>query len=195
MSSPSEKLRTAFSENEVKAILARAAELEATGGGGLVTAADLHKIAADAGIDAAALEQAIAEQQKQLAVAGKSPELLRILTLKNLGLVIAGGVLGAMAIAADGGGFGGLTALAIFGPSAAFAAWRGWKHRRRGSVRALLHELGALFGSFAVTIASLNGAEGFAAAVAWAVICGAGAVAIANRQTDESRVTEPSSTL
>ena len=87
MTTPSEKVRTAFSENEVRSILARAAELESTGGGGMVSVADLRKIAADAGIDSGALERAIAEaRQAPAAVAEKGSDALRILTLKNLGL-------------------------------------------------------------------------------------------------------------
>src|SRR5687768_12073331 len=106
MTEPSGKVCTAFSENEVRTILARAAELEAAGNGGMVSAADLRRIAAEVGIDAAALEQAIAEAQKRPPrgeVAESRSGLLRVLTMKNLGLTIAGSVLGAMAIAADGG--------------------------------------------------------------------------------------------
>ena len=195
MTEPSGKVCTAFSENEVRTILARAAELEAAGNGGMVSAADLRRIAAEVGIDAAALEQAIAEAQKRSPrgeVAESRSGLLRVLTMKNLGLTIAGSVLGAMAIAADGGGFGALTAIAIFGPSAGFAAWRALRHRHWGSVQGVLREMGVLFGSFAITIASLSGTEGFAAAVAWGVICGLGAVAIANREPTDARVTHPS---
>ena len=197
MTEPSEKIPTMFSENEVRTILARAAELETAGGGGMVSAADLRKIAAEVGIDAAALEQAIAEAQKgpaRAAVAEKRSDILRVLTMKNLELVIAGSVLGAMAVAADGGGFGALTAVAIFGPSAGFAAWRALHHRHWGSVQRLLRELGVLFGSFAIAIASSAGTEGFAAAVAWGTICGLGAVAIANRQDSDARVTTSSPT-
>lgn len=195
MTEPSGKVRTTFSENEVRTILARAAELETAGDGGMVSAADLRTIAAEVGIDAAALEQAIAEAQKALPRAEPTENrsgLLRVLTIKNLGLVIAGSILGAMAIAADGGGFGALTAIAIFGPSAVFAAWRALHHRHWGSVQGLLREMGMLFGSFAITIASLNGTEAFAAAIAWGVICGLGAVAIANREPTDARVTHPS---
>ncbi|HYC50470.1 MAG TPA: hypothetical protein VEB19_05095 [Gemmatimonadaceae bacterium] len=193
MTEQSGKNHTTFTETEVRSILARAAELETATGGGLVSAADLRKIAAEVGIDAGALEQAIAESRSQPATMKKRSDLLRVLTLKNLGLVVAGGVLGALAIAADGGGLGALTAVAIFGPSAAFAGWRALRHRKHGSVPALLRELGAFFGSFAMTIASLVGTEGFASAVAWGVICGLGAVAITNREDTDARITSASS--
>jgi hypothetical protein len=193
MTEQSGKNRTAFSENEVRTILARAAELEAGGGGGMVSAADLRKIAAEVGIDAVALEQAMSELQKQPVLPEQRSDLLRILTLKNLGLVIAGGVLGAMALAADGGRFGSLTALAIFGPSALFTAWRALHHRHWGSVRGLLRELGPLFGSFGMTVTAVGGQEGLAVAVVWGAICSLGAVAIANREPRDARVTNTSS--
>ncbi len=193
MTEPSGKNHTTFTETEVRSILARAAELETATGGGLVSAADLRKIAAEVGIDAGALEQAIAESRSQPLTMEKRSDLLRVLTLKNLGLVIAGGVLGALAIAGDGGHLGAFTALAIFGPSTAFAGWRALRHRRHGSVPALLRELGVFFGSFAVTIASMVGTEGFASAVAWAVLCGLGAVSVANRQETDAPITSASS--
>lgn len=194
MTGSSGKTRTAFSENEVRSILARAAELESSGNGGMISAADLRKIAAEAGIDSATMERAIAEAERGPAtspVREQRSELLRILTAKNLGMVVAGGTLAAMAVAADGGRFGSLTAVAIFGPSALFAAWRALHHRHWGSVRGLSRELAPLFGSFVVTIATLAGQEGFAAALVWGAICSAGAVSIANREDRPARVSTP----
>lgn len=195
MTTASDKVRTVFTESEVKSILARAADLEVTGRGGLVSAGDLRRIAAEAGIDPTAVDQAITESQHRPgAVSDHRADLLRMMTPKNLGLAISGVALGAMALAADGGPFGPLEPLAIFGPSAAFTAWRALRHRGRGSIGHLVRELGVLFGSFAATIAFLSGPEGFTAAVAWSFVCGLGGVAIANREDSDSRVTTTSST-
>jgi hypothetical protein len=168
-----------FSETEMRRILGRAAELELRAGGA-ITAEDLRKVATDAGIEAAALDQAMRELD-QPAPAPERSDLVRVLTLKNLGMVVAGSVLCSLSFAADGGHLGSFTALGIFGPTAAFTAWRAFHHRRRGSLRDLITELGIMFASFTAMAFTLGGLGGVEAALVFTVVLGWAGIAIANK--------------
>jgi hypothetical protein len=170
-----------YSDSEMRRILVRATELEVRGGG-MISSADLRKVATDAGIDAAALDQAMREIDSAEQPRVERSDLLNALSLKNLGMVVAGSVLCSLSFAADGGHLGSFTALGIFGPTAAFTAWRAFHNRWRGSVGALLTELALFFASFTAMAFTLGGREGMGAALVFTVIFGWAGLAIANKR-------------
>jgi hypothetical protein len=178
-----------FNETEMRRILGRAAELELRAGGA-ITAAELRKVAIDAGIDASALDQAIREVDQPATPAPARSDLVRVLTLKNLGMVVAGSVLCSLSFAADGGHLGSFTALGIFGPTAAFTAWRAFHHRGRGSLRELITELGIMFGSFTAMAFTLGGLGGVEAALVFTVVLGWAGIAIANKPGARGQVAD-----
>ncbi|HEX6315812.1 MAG TPA: hypothetical protein VFZ73_13170 [Gemmatimonadaceae bacterium] len=166
-----EKPRASFSESQAQRILARAAEIEGTVGTRF-TVDDLRQIASTAGIDAHALESAINEShvavEPDVGMTAPGPLTAREIVL----MAGTGAALGALAIAADNLAFGGASAIAVFGPSAVYTAWKAVKHSLRKGIPGLLRDLAVVFGSFTAAIMAIDGLEGASAAMTWSLLCG-----------------------
>ena len=165
-----EEPTTTFSETEAQRILARAAELEASIGQRF-SAADLQHIAAKAGIDALALEQAINESGGAPARPVEQNSPISMDAKRVAGFAGAGAVLGVLAVATDTFLVSG-SGVAVFGPSALFTIYTALRHPLRKGLGGLLRDLALVFGSFTLGIVALEGSSGVAPAMAWSLACG-----------------------
>lgn len=175
-----QKLPAVFSETEAQRILARAAELEGTIGTRF-TVEDLRSIAARAGIEAHALEQAISETAAEQDGDRPSPTpngMVPIDSGRIAMLAGAGVALGALAIMADHTNLPGSSAIPVFAPSALFTLYLALKHPVREGLGGLLRQLGLVFGSFTAAVIAMQGLNDASAAVTWSFLCGAAASGI-----------------
>ena len=176
------KLPVSFSEPEAQRILARAAELEGSIGTRF-TAEDLRQIAAKAGIEAHALEQAINETAIEDS-AVHAPVQRDSMNAGSIATLIASGaVLGALAFAADRINLPGSSAIPVFAPSALFTLYLTLRHPVRDGLGGLLRKLALVFGSFTAAIAAVAGVNDSGPALTWALLCGTAASAILSLRT------------
>jgi hypothetical protein len=187
---PDEKPRASFSESEAQSILARAAEIEGAIGTRF-TADELRHIAVTAGIDPHALESAISETNAVPHPGTRAIAPRTLHTRDVLSMAGTGAILGALAIVADNMSFGGASAIAVFGPSAVYTAWKSAKHSLRDGIPGLLRDFAVVFGSFTMAITAIDGFSGASAAVTWSLLCslmGAGILALRGARVSSSVV-------
>lgn len=156
---------SALSEAEAKRILARAAELDASGAGRF-TLAELQQIAQEASIDLSALQQALSEGVEVPRQIPLVPE--RVATfVKAAGLAGIGAGLGVLAVIADSLSLGPESAAAVFGPSAVFVLYGALWHRWHGGVRGYVEDAILVLGSFTLTATLAGGVSATLPALAW----------------------------
>jgi hypothetical protein len=161
---------SALSEVEAKRILARAAELDASGTGRF-SLAELQQIAQEASIDLSALDQALREGVDVPRQSPLVPERVRTLG-KAAGLAGIGAGLGALSVFADSLSLGPESAAAVFAPSAAFILYRALWHRWHGGVRGYVEDAILVLGSFTLTATLTGGFDATLPALVWSVVAG-----------------------
>lgn len=182
-------LPSSFSEQDAQRILARAAELEASAGGRL-TIEDVRQIAAKAGIDATALEQAMIEATRSVEPAAVHDNSAPLITRSRVGMLAAvGALLGVTSIAADN--LVPNTNLIVLGPSALYAAYLALRHPKGEGMISLMRELAVVFGSFSIAVILGGGLDATSPALGWSMLCGLLAGGIMAVRTSHERETTP----
>lgn len=168
-----------FSEAETQQILRRAAEVDASGSARFTTT-DLYGIAAEAGIERAALERAMQEvaQSGALPQPRASNPTWWLTLLRGGGLLATGVGLGALGVFADGLSLGPESAAAVFGPSMVFTIYRALWHRWHGNLPDFLREATLTLGSMALTVTALAGYHATGIFLGFASACVAGGSAL-----------------
>ncbi|HSK21486.1 MAG TPA: hypothetical protein VK912_20190 [Longimicrobiales bacterium] len=170
-----------LSEEQVRQIMARAAELDARDVAPGLN--DVRAAALEAGIAPHAIERAIAEAHR-LAEHTEEPQPAARAThwwkrpVAAAALFAAGVILGICVNGIDPRGLGSESSSVLMLVSGGFAAIRALEHRRRVSLSAFHTELALLLGGSTFVLAAVQGGESVQASLLWWAICAATGTAV-----------------